>query len=119
MISNPDTTDGADFHARESLTATARPRLEVTYRAPLVPTNNDPVASYLDSCNYLACTFTDTSTDSDGTIASWSWNFGDGSTSTAQNPSHVRVQRKLHRQLTVTDNEGQHVQLGCWSQRHG
>ncbi|MGH8035423.1 MAG: DNRLRE domain-containing protein, partial [Lysobacterales bacterium] len=36
IISNTSTTDGADFHARESATALARPKLVVTYRVPVV-----------------------------------------------------------------------------------
>ena len=53
------------------------------------PGNAAPVASFTNTCSGLACTFTDTSTDSDGTIASRSWNFGDGTTSTTANPSHT------------------------------
>ena len=39
IISHPTTADGADFHSRESVTATARPKLEVTYRVSATPGN--------------------------------------------------------------------------------
>jgi subtilisin family serine protease len=69
--------------------------------------NQAPVASFSSSCANLACTFTDTSTDSDGTIASRSWNFGDGTTSTAANPSKTYAAGGTYTvTLTVTDNGG-------------
>jgi len=106
IISNTSTTDGADFHSRESVTAMARPRLEVTYRVPVVPANIAPVANFTQSCTYLACSFTDTSTDSDGLVASWSWNFGDGTFSTAQSPAHTFASAGNYTvSLTVTDND--------------
>jgi hypothetical protein len=37
VISDPATSDGADFHSRESATAMARPALEITYRVPVTP----------------------------------------------------------------------------------
>ena len=106
IIANPSTTDGADFHSRESATAMARPRLEVTYRVPVVPVNTPPVADYLYSCTNLACNFTDTSSDSDGSIASWSWDFGDGNSSTAQNPAHTFAAAGDYSvSLTVADDD--------------
>jgi PKD repeat protein len=75
------------------------------------PSNADPVAKFSISCNLLACSFTDASTD-DGTIASRSWNFGEASsgannTSTAQNPNHTyAADGSYHVTLKVTDNLG-------------
>lgn len=69
--------------------------------------NNPPTASFGSACTDLACSFTDSSTDSDGSIAGWSWNFGDGGTSTAQNPSHSYSADGTYTViLTVTDNAG-------------
>jgi PKD repeat protein len=69
--------------------------------------NQAPVAGFTSSCSGLACTFTDTSTDSDGTIASRSWAFGDGGTSTATNPSHTYAAGGTYTvTLTVTDSGG-------------
>ena len=55
------------------------------------PDNEDPVADFSVSCDALACTFTDESTDPDGAddIESWSWEFGDDATSTEQSPAHT------------------------------
>jgi PKD repeat protein len=107
VISNPATTDGADFHASESATALARPRLEVTYRVSAPPSNNAPVGSFLFDCSDLDCTFTDTSSDSDGTVVAWSWTFGDGATATAQNPAHgFAAAGDYSVSLTVTDDDG-------------
>lgn len=70
-------------------------------------TNAPPSASFGYTCSGLACSFTDTSTDSDGTIAARSWAFGDGGTSTAANPSHTYAAGGTYTvQLTVTDDDG-------------
>ena len=69
--------------------------------------NQNPVASFTESCTDLDCSFTDTSTDADGSIASWSWEFGDGNTSIGQNPNHSYGSGGTFTvTLTVTDNEG-------------
>ena len=107
IISDPATTDGADFHSRESATTTARPKLEITYSVPVTPGNADPVAGFGFSCTDLDCSFTDTSSDSDGTITAWDWDFGDGNSSTVQNPSHTYAAGADYPiSLTVTDNDG-------------
>ncbi len=106
VISSGSTADGADFHSRESVTAMARPRLEVTYRVPAVPPNSAPVANFTQSCTNLACNFTDTSTDSDGLVTSWTWDFGDGATATAQNPAHTFPATGNYTvNLVATDND--------------
>ena len=71
------------------------------------PSNNAPTASFSNSCTDLACSFTDSSSDSDGSIASYAWDFGDGAQSSAQNPSHTYAADGTYTvTLTVTDNEG-------------
>jgi aqualysin 1 len=66
-----------------------------------------PQASFTVSCNGLACSFTDTSTDSTGTINAWSWSFGDGSGSSSQNGTHTYAAGGSYTAtLTVTDTGG-------------
>jgi PKD repeat protein len=108
LIGNPATTDGADFHARESGDAMSRPRLNITYSVVAPPPNEAPIANFAFACTDLACTFTDASTDADGTIQNWSWDFGhDGQTSSAQNPPHAFPAAGDYTvTLTVTDDDG-------------
>lgn len=69
--------------------------------------NVAPTANFTYECTDLACSFTDTSTDSDGFIAGWSWAFGDDDTSTLQNPSHTYAADGTYTvTLTVTDDDG-------------
>ena len=68
VISDPVTSDGADFHSRESATAMARPALEVTYRVPVTPppppSSVDQFAlADLPSAGTLNGSFTRTSAD--------------------------------------------------------
>ena len=74
------------------------------------PNENDaPVAAFSVTCDQLACTFTDESTDPDGDtdIESWSWDFGDEATSTDQNPTHAfAAAGDYDVSLTVTDAAG-------------
>lgn len=107
IISDASTSDGADFHSRESASAMTRPKLEVTYRVPVEPpVNNNPVANFTFNCTDLACDFSDASTDSDGSVVSWQWDFGDGATSTSQNPSHNYAATGGYTvSLTVTDDD--------------
>jgi len=107
IIADPVTTNGADFDSSESPTAMNRPRLEITYTVPVIPTNQPPAASFTDSCTDLDCSFTDTSTDSDGSVTGWSWDFGDGNVSSAQNPNHsFAADGSYTVNLTATDNDG-------------
>jgi murein DD-endopeptidase MepM/ murein hydrolase activator NlpD len=108
VISDPDTGDGADFHASESATAMARPKFSITYRVPTEPPpNQDPTAGFSQSCTDLDCAFSDTSSDPDGSIAAWSWDFGDGNTSITRNPSHgYAAAGTFSVTLTVTDDDG-------------
>jgi PKD repeat protein/murein DD-endopeptidase MepM/ murein hydrolase activator NlpD len=107
VITDPDNGDGADFHSRDSGTAMARPQLEVTYRVPVAPPNEVPVAAFSYSCADLDCAFTDGSSDSDGSVVAWNWDFGDGNGATAQNPGHTYATAGTRTvTLTVTDDDG-------------
>jgi len=69
--------------------------------------NQAPVARFTTSCELLACTFTDGSTDADGTVVAWSWSFGDGTTSTTRSPTHTFAAAGTYTvALTVTDDAG-------------
>jgi PKD repeat protein len=106
IITDPNTSDGADFHSSESSSVMARPKLNVTYSVPTGPGNDDPVAGFTLSCTDLDCSFTDTSTDSDGSISSWAWDFGDGNSSGAQSPAHSYTSAGTYNVvLTVTDDD--------------
>ena len=73
------------------------------------PDNEDPVADFSFSCEALACTFTDESTDPNGNddITGWSWDFGDDATSTEPSPSHSYAAASTYTvTLTVTDDDG-------------
>jgi PKD repeat protein len=108
VITDPATSNGADFDSSESATALNRPKLEITYTVPVIPPNQPPTASFNDSCTDLGCNFTDTSTDSDGSVVGWSWNFGDGNGSAAQNPNHTYASGGSYTvSLTVTDDGGE------------
>jgi PKD repeat protein len=75
------------------------------------PPNQPPVPDFTSSCNGLACTFTDRSTDPDGTVTGWSWTFGDGGLASVQNPSHTYAASGTYTvKLTATDNGGSAVQ---------
>jgi PKD repeat protein len=72
------------------------------------PPNQDPTASFTESCADLTCSFNSAASgDPDGTIVSRSWSFGDGGTSTEENPSHTYAAGGSHDvTLTVTDDDG-------------
>ena len=80
---------------------------EGTEPPPPPPANEPPSASFTYQCDYLECSFTDTSSDLDGSIVAWSWTFGDGGTSSAQHPTHTYGAAGTYTViLIVTDNEG-------------
>lgn len=107
LISNPSTSDGADFRSRESATALGRPRLTVAYSVVTPPPNEAPTADFSFVCTGLSCTFTDTSSDGDGLVVDWVWDFGDDASSSLQNPSHEFPAAGTYTvTLTVTDNDG-------------
>ena len=107
IIADPASTNGADFDSSESATLTSRPRLEISYTVPGVPTNQPPTASFVDNCTDLDCSFTDFSTDDEGVIIGWDWDFGDGNSSVQQHPNHsYAVAGTYTVSLTVTDEGG-------------
>ncbi|MGH7543813.1 MAG: PKD domain-containing protein [Gemmatimonadota bacterium] len=80
--------------------------LENKYIGP-PPPNQPPTAAFAESCDGLACAFTDQSTDADGSVVAWSWAFGDGATSTSQSPSHSYAAAGTYTvTLTATDDDG-------------
>ncbi|HEY7615020.1 MAG TPA: PKD domain-containing protein [Gemmatimonadales bacterium] len=73
------------------------------------PDNQAPTAAFTSSCNALACTFTDASTDPDGAtdIESWDWDFGGDGESQDQSPAHTFSAAGTYDvSLTVTDAAG-------------
>ncbi len=68
VISHPTTSDGADFHSRESATAMAHPRLQVTYRLPVTQAFVDQFATAdVPAAGSVSGGFSDTHSD-DGTV---------------------------------------------------
>jgi len=69
-----------------------------------------PTAGFTSSCTNLACSFTDTSTDTGGSISGWNWTFGDptGGTSALRSPSYPYSSGGTYNvTLTVTDSGSQ------------
>src|SRR5207244_715245 len=79
----------------------------VSHTVQVTAPNQPPSAAFTSSCNGLACSFSDQSSDPDGSVTSWQWTFGDGTTgSTAQNPSHTYSAAGSYTvTLTVKDNQ--------------
>src|SRR5438105_1535267 len=79
----------------------------VSHTVQVTAPNQPPSAAFTSSCNGLACSFSDQSSDPHGSVASWQWTFGDGTTgSTAQNPSHTYSAGGSYTvTLTVKDNQ--------------
>jgi PKD repeat protein len=67
-----------------------------------------PVAAFGSACQDLACTFTDSSSDSDGRVVGYRWSFGDGSGDvTTRSPVHTYPAGGSYAvALTVTDDRG-------------
>jgi PKD repeat protein len=73
------------------------------------PDNSDPVAAFTFTCDQLACTFTDGSSDPDGAtdLESWAWDFGGEGTSADQSPTFTfSAEGAYDVTLTVTDAAG-------------
>lgn len=69
--------------------------------------NLAPTAAFQVSCSYLACSFTDQSTDSDGVVAAWSWSFGDATSAAVRHPTHSFAAAGTYLvTLTATDDDG-------------
>src|SRR5438876_570513 len=79
----------------------------VSHTVQVTAPNQPPSAAFTSSCNGLACSFSDQSSDPDGSVTSWQWTFGDGTSgSTAQNPSHTYSAGGSYTvTLTVKDNQ--------------
>lgn len=100
------TTDVSFSHTAVFEVGSSNAFVEFVHTAP-VPSNMLPTASFETDCTDLACSFTDTSSDTDGTISSWMWEFGDGQISTEQHPAHMYpTVGNYSVTLTVTDNKG-------------
>jgi PKD repeat protein len=99
----PDGTDvGVDF-------AELTRRTENVVSGITIPRPQDlgPTANFTETCSYLDCAFTDTSTAGSSAINAWAWNFGDGTHgSTAQVSHHFAAPGTYTVALTVTDANG-------------
>lgn len=75
---------------------------------PPSPDNDQPVASFTDSCSGLDCSFDGSgSKDSDGTISSYAWDFGDGTTGSGATAGNTYDASGTYTVvLTVTDDRG-------------
>lgn len=74
------------------------------------PSNDPPVADFSFTCNALACTFTNESTDPDGAadITTHAWDFGGDGTSDEASPAHTfSAAGPYEVELTVTDAAGE------------
>src|SRR6266566_1910938 len=49
----------------------------VSHTVQVTAPNQPPSAAFTSSCNGLACSFSDQSSDPDGSVTSWQWTFGD------------------------------------------
>src|SRR5439155_1232662 len=49
----------------------------VSHTVQVTAPNQPPTAAFTVSCNGLACSFSDQSSDPDGSVTSWQWTFGD------------------------------------------
>lgn len=73
----------------------------------VIAPNAAPRADFGFTCNGLACSFTDNSSDIDGVIASRTWDFGDGASAVSSNPGHTYAADGTYTtRLTVVDNDG-------------
>jgi PKD repeat protein len=71
------------------------------------PSNTPPTPAFRADCQWLTCTFVDSSTDADGRIETWAWDFGDSAASTLHEPTHVYATAgQFTVTLLVSDNEG-------------
>lgn len=110
ILANAQTTDGADFDAREASVPTLRPKLTLVYEPPLG--NQPPEAAFTATPDKglppLTVGFNaSASRDSDGTLVSYSWDFGDGNNGSGVSASHDYAAAGSYLvTLTVTDNDG-------------
>ena len=82
--------------------ATATAERSITVIAPV---NIPPTAAFTSSCSGLACTFTNTSSDTDGTMTH-AWAFGDSTGSSVVSPAHTYATAGTYTvTLTVTDDD--------------
>src|SRR5438309_251136 len=80
-------SDPATLTVKDNQNGSSSP---VSHTVQVTAPNQPPSAAFTSSCNGLACSFSDQSSDPDGSVTSWQWTFGDGTSgSTAQNPSHT------------------------------
>jgi PKD repeat protein len=82
--------------------------LSAACRGDLSAPNLPPVAAFGSSCTDLACTFSDSSSDTDGRIAAYHWSFGDASADeTTRDPAYTYAAPGTYTVvLTVTDDDG-------------
>jgi PKD repeat protein len=74
----------------------------------LCPGPATPTASFIASCDLLACSFDASQSSSpNGPITAWDWDFGDGTSGAGAGPQHTFARAGTYQvSLTVTDNLG-------------
>ena len=109
VVLNDGSDVGADFPPLQGALEGVREGVPPAGGGPPPPPPPDPpIANFTASCQFLACTFTSTSSPGSNPIASLSWTFGDGSATGNGSPiGHTYGAPATYTvKLTATDGNG-------------